>query len=153
MIFNLKHYHIQMTHTKIRTTCTCVLIRLDLIWRVFLCYQCGTYYAFNVIIYYLFLDFIHSFLQPVTRYPISAWAMRLLPLYLYTLYTIIPRIMSDSSACMVTPLLALTHAHRNHMSNMHTSLFLFYPTLQSHQLHLGLAIQLVFFHFRFSSHL
>ena len=40
-------------------------------------------------------------------------------------HKIIPHIMSDSSACMVTPILAVTHTHRNHVSNIHTSLFPF----------------------------
>ena len=51
--------------------------------------------------------------------------------------------MSDSSACMVTPLIPSTYTQANHVSILHTSLFHLYLMLQSHQLHLGLVIQLV----------
>ena len=62
-------------------------------------------------------------------------------------HKVIPCIISDSSDCMVTPLLPASHAQRIHMCNMHTSLFFLfhlYLMLQTNQLHLGLVIQLVF---------
>ena len=39
------------------------------------------------------------------------------------LHEIIPCMMSDSSTCMVTPLLPLTYTQTNHVSILHTSLY------------------------------